>query len=352
MAWAFGDNFQSQPFSGKPPGKPLRDVDYTAEFDDRYYSQMESQASLKMYLGTLYKEHQTLITSLSRKLASSNQPTPSAATAHQSTTASGPNVPTGSSNDNNDSSDGRAVEPTDEPPSFEFQNQPLRTLTDLDNDANNDINHPSSDDNAEIRNVNRLIVSQIRDINDMQREIALLEVGNENLKLRLEGIEIGEELQRRRAPVARMIDWEEVKVGESSKGMSEEMEGIRPSIERDEYSGFEGGIAPSIERDEYGDFEEAEKERMQFIESKTPMQEYMKYLDGMTPLQEYTKRLESQMAESVETAKRNREIDEELFKGERNARVAERQNPYARKTQDTKASHGLPRGLNHTQAWW
>ncbi|CAO1600242.1 hypothetical protein XANCAGTX0491_003942 [Xanthoria calcicola] len=351
MAWSFGDRARGKPFSScdNLQNKPLREVPYTKEFDDRYYSLMETQASLRMYLGTLYREYRALTESLSQKQAASNLQALPTAREHQSSAGSGPDANASSSDDNND---GRAVKPTNGPPSLEFENRPLLTLTDIDNDADDDINHPTSDDKAEIRNVNRLIVSQNRDMVQMQQDIALLEEGIENLKLQVERIEIGVELQRRRAPTATLIDPEEVKVGESYRGMSEEMEGIQLSNEGDECSGFEGRNARSVEEDEHADSEKAVRARMQFIESTTPRQEYLNYLQGKTTLQEYTKRLESQMAESVETAKRKREIDEAILKGEREARLGETQSPFAKKPQVTQTSHGLPLDLNHTEARW
>ncbi|KAL9035138.1 MAG: hypothetical protein Q9180_005020, partial [Flavoplaca navasiana] len=163
--------------------------------------------------------------------------------------------------------------------------------------------------------------------------IEWLELGNENLQLRLEGIDFGEEIKKRKATMDEPSDWEEIKVGESSKGMSEDSESIHASIERDEH----------------GTTEKAEKGRTDYIGSNPAIQEYLKYLEDPDSVQDYTKYLESQMAESVQTVAQKRRIDQRIARGEKHVRYLESKNAYIRNGRDTNCSHGLPEGFEDTE---
>ncbi|KAL8845158.1 MAG: hypothetical protein Q9176_000326 [Flavoplaca citrina] len=321
MSFAFGDAFKGR---GQRPSKPLRDVPYTEEFEAEYSSRMETQTSLRSYLVTLYNDRRALLASLSQASVSSNLPT-SAAAVDPEGTGSGSKASVESSRGDNGSAN--------EIPAFEVKNRPCVTLRDLDTREDGTLRTVRTDDEVAIRTAMRLVQTQKLDIANLQREIEWLELGNENLQMRLEGIDFGEEIKKRKAMMDERSDWEEIKVGESSKGMSEDSESIHASIEKDEHDNLE----------------KAEKGRKDYIGSNPAIQEYLKYLEDPDSAQDYTKYLESQMAESVETVAKKRRIDQRIARGEKHVRYLESKNAYIKNGRDTDCSHGLPEGFEDTE---
>ncbi|KAI4268717.1 MAG: hypothetical protein LQ337_007691 [Flavoplaca oasis] len=321
MSFAFGDAFKGR---GQRPNKPLRDVPYTEEFEAEYSSRMETQTSLRSYLVTLYNDRRALLASLSQASVSSNSPT-SAATVDPESTGSGSKATVESSRGDNGSAN--------ETPAFEVKNRPCVTLRDLDTREDGALRIVRTDDEVAIRTAMRLVQTQKLDIANLQREIEWLELANENLQLKLEGIDLGEEIKERKATMDEPMDWEEIKVGESSKGMSEDSESIRASIERDEH----------------GNVEKTKKGRMDYIGSNSAIQEYLKYLENPDSVQDYTKYLESQMAESVETMAQKKRMDQRIARGEKLVRYLESKNPYIQNGRDTNCSHGLPDAFDDTE---
>ncbi|KAL8858887.1 MAG: hypothetical protein Q9178_004566 [Gyalolechia marmorata] len=222
------------------------DSPYSEKYHALYNTLFEHQGVLKSYLATLYNERHALMARLHK--------------------AQNPN--------------------SDDEPRFEIPDRPTTTLTELDELPNGQVLDVNSALHAEVRNARRLIRVLEFDIEDMEGEIESLEVGNEALKLKLEGAELFAEHQRLRATMGDVVDLE------GSSGMSSGL-----SSQMDEEM---DGIAPSIENDDYADFERAEQERMEFGASEAQMTEYLKAL-------------ESQMAENVKTRKRQRAVDEDLI---------------------------------------
>ncbi|KAL8903144.1 MAG: hypothetical protein Q9171_007504 [Xanthocarpia ochracea] len=219
---------------------------YNEKYHTLYDTLFKHQGVLKRYLATLYNERHALMARFQK--------------------AENPN--------------------SDDEPRFEIPDRPMATLTELDESPNGKVRDVNSPIQAEVRNARRLIRVLEVDIEDMEVEIGLLEAGNESLKLKLEGAELFAEHQKLRATMGDVVDLE----GSSgmSSGLSSQM-----GEEMD-------GIAPSIENDDYADFERAEQERMEFGAPEAQITEYLKAL-------------ESQMAENVKTRKRQRAVDEDLM---------------------------------------
>ncbi|KAL9000462.1 MAG: hypothetical protein Q9169_000979 [Polycauliona sp. 2 TL-2023] len=341
MSDASGEYPQNKPFSGNTQDKPLRDVLYSEEFDNRWRSRMESQGSLRMYLATLYNERRNLLASLSRTVASAHVLQSTGPTPGQNGTASDPNKTTASSEVNNDGSKGVTVDTACPPFTVEIQNRPLVTFEDLDAGAPSRLLMPTTPEDYERRSARRMEMTQKLDLANLQHEIECLELGNEQLKVRLQIIELGEEVKSQRARVDGMTGREEIKVGESCRGMSEEAGGSQPSIERDHDSGIDMEVVTSTEKDEFASIEKEERERMQTIEST--------YLDHTTSLQDLTKALEDRMAQSVETTLRERRFDEYMKKAKRDCKAREAKCPFSTKKPPTKFTLSLPKRLNHTE---
>ncbi|KAL8670005.1 MAG: hypothetical protein Q9168_005437 [Polycauliona sp. 1 TL-2023] len=350
-------------FQSKPRNKPLRQVRYTAEWEKQFDSRTQSQVSLQMYLATLYNERHGLMASLAQMSVSSDVPKSAAPILNQSSITNDPNAMMTSPNEYHDAVNDGSVDNARPVPVMEIQNRPIVTLEYLDSGPDERWRVAVTVDQHVRRNAMRLERTQQVDLANLQNEIESLEKANDNLKLRLEGIEVGAKVKKlMRANMGSMMereevmagesyngtseDEEEVKVGESYKGMSEDEEDYEPSIGRDQDSGVDMDFSPSIERDEFATVEKAERERMELIESH--------YKRGLL---DYTKHLERQMAESVETKARNKEIDDYIEMGEWECRAREKLNSYMKKLEDTqpkdtKTTHRLPEQLNFTEAWW